>query len=206
MSTRNTPGLVYVYTGHGKGKTSAAFGQVVRGLGHGWNVGLIAWYKEASWELSEYQFSQLLTSEAQSRLQLLRLGKGFFIKQPSRELVRDEKVIKIAKANDATIVDDHSQEEHREAAKAALSATHTLLKEWHPDLLILDEVCNALADTLLSWSDLQALLEKRGSTHCVLTGRSALPELIEYADLVSEVKMIKHPYEKGQLAVPGLDF
>lgn len=199
-------GMIYVYTGDGKGKTSAALGQVLRGLGHGWRVGLIAFYKEASWEISEYHFPDLLTPEAQARLQMLRLGKGFFIQQPSTEIVHSDKTLKVVKAQDATIVDDNTEEEHRAAASAALTAAHSLLTEFQPQLLVLDEICNALSDELLAWENVAELLQQRQATHLVLTGRSAAPALIEQADLVSDITLIKHPYQRGQLAVPGLDF
>ena len=73
-------------------------------------------------------------------------------------------------------------------------------------LLVLDEVINAVNDGLLVLPDLLALLELRGSTHLILTGRGAPKELVDIADLVTEMKNVKHPYEEGRKAVLGLDF
>lgn len=187
-------GLIYIFTGDGKGKTSAALGTALRALGHGWRVDWIAWYKSPDWKISEYQISL-------KHLEMFALGQGFFIKQPEKQVGK----VKVASVNTAKVVDTHDQNEHQLAAVRALEFARERLEK-KPDVLILDEICNAISDGLVSETDVLALLSDRGATHIVLTGRSASETLIQAADLVSEIRKVKHPYDSGKLAVAGLDF
>jgi cob(I)alamin adenosyltransferase len=180
-------GLVYVFTGEGKGKTSAAIGTAVRAVGAGMRVGWIAFYKQASWKLSEREGLEKLG------VQIYLLGKGFKIGKKAVDLVGGAKAVDVA-----------SEEEHEAAAQAALKKAAELLGG--VDLLVMDEVNNAVHDGLIEWSQLQRIISNRGKTHVVLTGRDACAELVETADLVTEMKKIKHPYDQGKLAVRGLDF
>ncbi len=91
-----------------------------------------------------------------------------------------------------------------QAAEAALKQAEKLLDK--VDVLILDEVNNAVKDKLIDLNRLTEIIEKRGKTHLILTGRGARPEIIELADLVTEMKKIKHPFDKGQKAIKGLDY
>jgi cob(I)alamin adenosyltransferase len=190
---------VYVFTGNGKGKTSAALGTALRGVARDWQVDWIAWYKNVQWDISEYRLPDLLPK---GNLEMFALGQGFFIKEP--EQVVNGKV-KIASVNSAKVSDNHTPDEHHAAAQAALHFAQERLAK-HPEILVLDEICNAIEDGLVQEDDVLALLQQRGSTHIVLTGRSASDSLIEAADLVSEIISRKHPYESGKLAVAGLDF
>jgi cob(I)alamin adenosyltransferase len=100
---------------------------------------------------------------------------------------------------------DHSDESlHKSKAKAALLKAVELLSE--VEVLVLDEVINAVTDNLIKEKKLLALLDKRGKTHVILTGRGASQLLIERADLVTEMKKVKHPFDGGVIAVEGLDF
>lgn len=192
-------GLIYIFTGDGKGKTSAALGMLLRGLSNGWKVAWISWYKEASWGISEHAFADLLLPVAKKRLQFFPMGKGFFLKnQPTMGKV------KVAKVNTAVVVDDDSAQTHEEAAVKALEKARSLLGT--VDLLLLDELCNAISDGLLEEKAVLSLLENRGSTHVVLTGRNASDKLKTAADLVSNITKEKHPYDAGKMAVKGLDF
>lgn len=202
----STQGQILIFTGDGKGKTSAALGTAVRALGHGWSVVWVAFYKEASWGISEFALPQLLQEAHQNRFHIAALGKGFYVKKAEKLLHQGEKTIKLTSAQSAMIVDDNTPDEHQAAAQAALEHARQLLLEKKPQVLVLDEVCNALDDGLLAFASLKAFLQERGSTHIVLTGRNAPDELIEQADLVSKIEKIKHPYDQGQLAVKGLDF
>ncbi|MCD8484111.1 cob(I)yrinic acid a,c-diamide adenosyltransferase [Candidatus Woesebacteria bacterium] len=206
-STQNS-GLVYVFTGDGKGKTSAALGVAIRGLAHGWNVDWIAFYKELSWNISEFSLPELLVPQAQERFSLHILGKGFYLPETADTVGNKKKSIKVASVGKSgTVIDDDTPEQHLQAALAAITKAHDLLQQSvPPELLILDEVCNALSDGLLNWEKVQPLLQNRGKTHVVLTGRNAIPELLDAADLVSSIEKVKHPYDSGQLAVKGLDF
>lgn len=194
-----TSGLIYIFTGDGKGKTSAALGMLLRGLSHGWKVGWISWYKEASWGISEHSFPTLLVQAAKKRLQFFPMGKGFYLKKQKLQ-----GKIKIAKTNSAVVVDDDLPAVHRKAAEQALAKAATLIGK--VDLLLLDEICNALDDGLLKQSVVLKLLKSRDKTHIVLTGRNASAQLKKTADLVSNITKEKHPYDVGKIAVKGLDF
>ena len=195
-------GLVYVFTGEGKGKTSAALGVATRSLLNGQKVVWIAFYKQESWGLAE---AKLL--EKFSNLEMKFCGKGFRIIKPLHQSTI--KPLKIAKVGGAgqMVVDTASEEEHRAAAAAGIEyAVSSLEKE--PFLLVMDEVLNAVSEGLLESKRVMELLSKRGETHVILTGRSGEPTrmILEGADLVTECKKIKHPYNMGKLAVSGLDF
>lgn len=166
-------GLVYVFTGEGKGKTSAALGVAVRAVCAGMKVGWVSWYKE-----------KVLPSRSvlEGRLEMYAMGKGFY-KLPG---------------------DKATPEEHKQAAAAALKQAEKLLKT--VDVLVLDEVNNAVSDKLINLKQVIDLINKRGKTHLILTGRNACPELVERADLVTECKKIKHPFDRGVKAVRGLDY
>ncbi|HKY73754.1 MAG TPA: cob(I)yrinic acid a,c-diamide adenosyltransferase [Patescibacteria group bacterium] len=193
-------GLIYLFTGNGKGKTSAALGIMVRALINGWRVGWVSWYKEERWGISEHHLSKILTKEALERLTFLPMGKGFFLQETSKE-PGEVKTVKVQKA---TIVDTKLPEEHKEAARTALQKAAELLE--NVDLLILDEVCNAVHDGLLTDKEVVRLLQKITVQHIVLTGRNATSALISSSDLVSDLHKVKHPFDQGNMAVKGLDF
>lgn len=201
-------GFVYLYTGEGKGKTSAALGTAIRALSAGWHVSWVAFYKESAWNLSESALVDQLSPECQKRWQMFLLGKGFFIKQPEQELQTKESSLKVVRTTANTpVIDTHQEQEHKLAAQAALDkAVHILQSDSPPQVLIIDEVCNAIADGLIEESAVFAALELRGKTHIILTGRNASQKLIDTADLVTEMKKIKHPYDQGTLAIKGLDY
>ena len=188
-------GLVYVFTGEGKGKTSAAVGTAVRAVAVGMKVAWVAWYKQASWKLAEIETLKKLGVD------VYLLGKGFHINKIKN---RKSKIKTADIAAGAKVVDAASDEEHAQAAEAALNKAEELVKS--ADLLIMDEVNNAIADKLIQVSQVLQVLQGRKNTHIILTGRDAHSEIIEAADLVTEMKKIKHPYDAGRLAVRGLDF
>ena len=202
--TENT-GLVYVFTGDGKGKTSAALGTAVRAVGARLKVAWVAWYKQASWGISEHELTNYLPKE---NFEMHMLGKGFHIRESmeaGKHEGMEEKNIKTADvAGGAKVVDTASNLEHQLAAEAALEKALELLPE--VDVLICDEINNAVDDSLLELDLVIKLLNKRGNTHIVLTGRNAKQKVVDAADLVSEIQKIKHPYDSGKLAVKGLDF
>ena len=173
----NTKGLVYVFTGDGKGKTSAALGVAVRAAISGMKVAIVQWYKEKRWPIAEHQIGKFIKN-----IKIYPLGSGFY-----------------------QLPTDHaSPAEHRRAAEAALKMAEKLLGK--VDGLVLDEVNNAVKDKLIDLNYLIKLIGKRGKTHLILTGRGASGRVLEGADLVTEMKKIKHPFDKGQKAVKGLDF
>lgn len=170
-------GLVYVFTGEGKGKTSAAIGIAVRAALSGMRVAIVQWYKEKKWPITEHKLGEKFDN-----IKIYPLGSGFY-QLPS---------------------DHASPDEHKKSAQDALAQAGELMGQ--VDLLVLDEICNTVGDKLLTVREIVALIGKRGKTHLVLTGRGATQEIVEIADLVTECKKIKHPYDTGKLAVAGLDF
>jgi cob(I)alamin adenosyltransferase len=189
-------GLVYIFTGDGKGKTSAAIGVAVRAVGAGMNVGWVGWYKQASWKLAEKEILEKLGVEVHL------MGKGFHLE---RQAINDKRQVKTAKLGESGVVVDTAMEaEHKKAAEEALEQAGRLIGK--VDLLVMDEINNAVKDGLITLITLIDLISKRGKTHIILTGRDADQEVIKIADLVTEMKKIKHPYDLGKLAVRGLDF
>ncbi len=183
MSKRR--GLIIVYTGDGKGKTSAALGAALRALGHGWRVLVIQFFK-GDWPVVYGELE--LAKRLYPQFEVLQLGRGFV------KIMGDKKPFA----------------EHVEAAQAALNLTRERLLSGTYDLVILDEVIYAMGYLdfkLIELKDvLQLLKEKPPQTHVILTGRNAPAELVEAADLVTEMKEIKHPMKRGIPAQQGIDF
>lgn len=183
-------GLVYVFTGEGKGKTSAAIGVATRALLLGERVAWIAFYKQESWGLSEAKLKDKFPN-----LEMKFVGRGFRMGRKTAPVGTRGHVV----------VDTASEVEHREAAEAGLKLAAQSLKK-KPFLLVMDEVLNGVSEGLLEEGEVMKVLAARGETHVVLTGRGATQNVIDGADLVSECRKIKHPYDVGQLAVAGLDY
>lgn len=173
-------GLTIVYTGDGKGKTTAALGIAVRAAGYQLRVLMIQFIK-GSWYYGEKDGARLLAPY----FELEEMGKGFY-----------------------KILDDRlPEEEHKKAAKAALERAKEVLQKRLYDIVILDEINVAQATGLVSLEEVKEIIRcKPESCHLILTGRNAHPDVIEMADLVTEMREIKHPYQKGMLAQKGIDF
>jgi len=173
-------GLVIVNTGNGKGKTTAALGTALRACGYGQKVLMIQFVK-GPWKSGE----QLAAGRLAPEIELVKTGKGFF-----------------------KIMNDRlPEEEHKEAARLGLELAKEKVLSGAYDLIILDEINNAIADGLLPVESLLELLDVRPETlHIIITGRNAHPKVIERAHLVTEMTEIKHPYAQGILAQKGIDF
>ncbi|MDJ0729893.1 MAG: cob(I)yrinic acid a,c-diamide adenosyltransferase [Crocosphaera sp.] len=171
-------GLIIVNTGNGKGKTTAALGMVMRSLGHGFRVAIIQFIKGA-WEPAE----KAVLSQWENQLEFLAMGEGFTWETQDRK--RD--ILK---------------------AKQAWETAVSFINNPEYQLVLLDEVNVALKLGYLEVKTVvKVLKEKPEQTHVILTGRSAPTELIEVADLVTEMKLIKHPFkEQGIKAQPGIEF
>ena len=194
-------GQVYIFTGDGKGKTSAALGVAVRAVGAGMRVAMVQWYKQSSWDISEHKLPKLI-----NKLKIYPMGAGFHLKN-QKSKIKDQKNKKIKTAllkTGGVVVDTASDQQHQQAAQAALAKAQSLLGK--VDVLVLDEINNAVKDGLIDLIDLIDLISKRGTTHLILSGRDAHQDILKLADLVTEMKNIKHPFDKGQSAVKGLDF
>ena len=170
-------GLLIVHTGKGKGKSTAAFGMVLRCLGHGMRVGIVQFVKGA-WRTGERialeRFGGLVTCRA--------MGEGFT--WDTQDRARD-----IA------------------AAQRAWEAAKTMLADRSYRLVLLDELNIVLRYDYLPIVEVVATLKaKPRDLHVVVTGRNAKPELIEAADLVTEMTMVKHPFRAGVKAQQGIEF
>lgn len=205
LTNEHTNGLIYVFTGEGKGKTSAALGVATRSLLLGEKVVWVAFYKGSDWELAEKKLVEKFPN-----LEMHFTGRGFKISESASQRV--SKSVKMAKVagGAGVVVDSASESEHVQAARQGLELVRQKLAD-KPFLLVMDEVLNAVSEGLLESSAVMEVLSQRGNTHIVMTGRGgpagSLPEgILEMADLVSECKKIKHPYDSGKLAVRGLDF
>lgn len=168
--------LVLINTGHGKGKSSAAFGVMGRAWARGWKVGVVQFVKGGKWKVGERKLADHLGIEWQV------LGDGFTWE--STDL--DETA---AKGRHAW-----------EVAKAKLASGEY-------DMLILDELTYAVTYGWVPVDDVVAgVLNRDPKTNVVITGRNAAPELIEIADTVTEMRMVKHAYEKGIKARKGIEY
>jgi len=171
-------GLIVVHTGTGKGKTTAALGMVLRSLGHGYRVAIVQFIKGA-WEPAE----KAVLSRFADQLEFRALGEGFTWETQDRD---------------------------RDIAKATAAWDVALSYLRNPDyrLVLLDEINIALKLGYLSVEAVLAgLAEKPDASHVILTGRGAPAALIDAADLVTEMKSIKHPFrEQGIKAQPGIEF
>jgi cob(I)alamin adenosyltransferase len=196
-------GLVYVFTGDGKGKTSAALGVAARSLLNDEKVVWISFYKQESWGLSEEKIKNKFDN-----LSMYFVGKGFRINAQTNQRINEKMVIARVGGKGHVVVDSATEEEHVQAAKDGLQIATDSLKQ-KPFLLVIDEVLNAVSEGLIDEKDVLEILKQRNETHIVLTGRGGTEParmILEGADLVTECKKIKHPYDEGKLAVRGLDF
>jgi len=176
----NEPGLIIVYTGEGKGKTTAAMGAALRVAGYDKKVCIIQFVKV--WFTGE-----LKGFESLPNVEFIQAGKGFY------KIMNDRQ----------------APEEHKKAANAALElATEKIMSNKY-DLVVLDEIVGTVVGDLLPAEPVMELLKKKPErVDVILTGRHAdkVSGLIELADTVTEMKKIKHPYDDGILAKEGIDF
>ncbi len=180
MNDKGDRGLVIVYTGNGKGKTTATLGLCVRAAGHG-NKCLIIQFIKSNREYGELKGVTGLKPTVDIR----PMGIGCF-----------------GMPGDTT-----SREEHRRAARTALDAARDGISSGTYDVVILDEVFIATHYELIGVEDVLDLMENKPvAVDLVLTGRYADPRFLEAADLVTEMKEIKHPYQKGMLSKRGIDY
>ena len=175
-------GLVIVNTGNGKGKTTAAMGMGMRAAGNRMRV-LALQFIKGTWKTGEIEAIKQL----EPYFELVRMGRGFTI-----ERLRDERI---------------SDEEHRLAAQEALVWVRERITSGEYQVVILDEILGSIKAGLVTLEEvLDLVASKPPDLHLVLTGRGAPQELIDVADLVTEMRPIKHPYEQGIMAQRGVEF
>ncbi|MDH5696566.1 MAG: cob(I)yrinic acid a,c-diamide adenosyltransferase [Dehalococcoidia bacterium] len=170
-------GLVQVFTGDGKGKTSAAIGAVIRALGHGLRVYIVYFMK------GDYPYGERSILSQLSNVTMASFGSKGFI--------------------DPTNI----KPEEKEQAKRALVAAREAMLSGSYDLVVLDEVNLAAAWKLIELDDVVRLIDdKPKDVELILTGRRANTQLIKLADLVTEMLKIKHPYDEGVTARKGIEY
>ena len=173
-------GLTIVYTGKGKGKTTAALGIALRATGYKKKICMIQFIK-GSWHYGEMDSSKRLEPE----FEMVAIGKGF-----------------------VGIIDDKSSKtDHQKVAKEAIRISNEKIQSGKYDIVILDEINYAVNLNLISLEDVLELIKsKPQNVDLVLTGNYAKDEVIEAADLVTEMREIKHPFQQGIKAKKGIDF
>ncbi|MEJ5377945.1 MAG: cob(I)yrinic acid a,c-diamide adenosyltransferase [bacterium] len=180
LKPKEPRGLVVVLTGHGKGKTTSALGMALRACGHGMKVCMIQFMKG---DLYSGEWDGLRKLDCS--VEIISTGKGFCGIQGNPYPFR----------------------EHRQNAQSAVELVRTKLAQADMDLLILDEINNALH---LGLVDLEQVLDiiknKPPRLHLILTGRNAHEQVVELADTVSEIREIKHAFRAGLEPQPGIDY
>lgn len=178
MADKKETGLIQIYTGDGKGKSTAAFGLALRATGCGLKVAIIQFMKKGEW------YGEIETLAKLPEIELFSFGCDGFLKKG-----------------------DPPPAEHLKQAKAALDKARSILKEGQADILILDELNNAIFFGLVSQEETKELLAlKPPHTELVLTGRNAPDYLLQEADLITEMREVKHPYQRGLPARRGIEY
>ena len=173
-------GLVVVYTGRGKGKTTAALGIALRAVGHNKKICMIQFIK-GTWHYGETNSSKRLEPE----FEVVVVGKGF-----------------------VGIIDDkYTIQEHEKIAKEAIRISREKILSKKYDIVILDEINYAINLGLVELEEVIDLIKlKPPNLDLVLTGNHVKEEIVNLADLVTEMKEIKHPFKQGIKAKKGIDF
>jgi cob(I)alamin adenosyltransferase len=173
-------GLIIVHTGPGKGKTTAALGTALRAVGQGLKV-LMVQFLKGSWHYGELDAAQML---GEDRFKILPMGRGFVKVGTEKPDPEDVRLV---------------EEAWKFAAEQIASGEY--------DVVILDEINYAISYKMLDPALVaEALRRKPEMLHVILTGRNAHPSLVELADLVTEMREVKHPYQKGVAAQRGIEY
>jgi len=179
MKSRVRNARLIVLTGKGKGKTTSAFGMALRAAGHGMRV-LVVQFIKGSWMSGECEAAQRLAPYITVR----RAGRGFVGADPARDIEPD-----------------------RRLAMGAWRRAREDIRSGEYDMVILDEIHNALRASLLETRDvLEFLRDRPRNVHLVLTGRDAPAEIIELADTATEMQEIRHALAAGVKATRGVEF
>jgi cob(I)alamin adenosyltransferase len=178
--------VVIVYTGEGKGKTSAAVGLMARALGNRWKVAFIQFIKH--WGVGEHVFIRDIMPIYEDVLFFYKGGRGFY--------------------NAGELSEQHiSPKQHKQAAQETYDMALECVSNGNYDLVICDEINNAVHDGLLTTEQLEKLFEKRHTrTSLCLTGRDFPEKLLKYVDIATNMTKIKHHFDERFLANKGIDF
>jgi len=174
-------GLIQIYTGDGKGKTTAALGLALRAIGAGKKVAIIQFMKKGIYSehraIKKYKLPILIES----------YGIGYY----------------------KILGDKHTKKQHKKAAQKGFKKTEEIIKAGEHDIVILDEINVAIGFGLIDIDEVISILTAEGGrrkAEVVLTGRRAHPKLQKIAHLVTEMKKIKHPFDKGIIARKGIEY
>lgn len=177
--------VVLVYTGEGKGKTSASLGLLTRALGAGWHVSFVQFIK--LWDVSEHQFIRDIMPIYEKRLVFYKGGLGFY---DAGELSAPAK-----------------PSEHRAQAKKTFDFALKCVSSGEYDLVICDEINNAIGDGLLPKNSYEKLLSARHEkTSLCLTGRNFPSELLSKVDIATNMTKLNHHFDDGFIANKGIDY
>ncbi len=173
-------GLIIVHTGPGKGKTTAALGTAFRAVGQGLKVLMVQFIK-GSWHYGELDAARALGDE---HFKILPMGRGFVKTGAEKPEPEDLRLV-----------------------EQAWQFASEKIRSGEYDLVILDEINYAISYKMLDPERVvQMLKQKPEMVHVILTGRNAHPQIVELADLVTEMREVKHPYQKGILAQRGIEY
>ncbi len=190
-SDKSQLGLVHIYTGDGKGKTTASLGLALRALGCGYRVYMI----------------QFLKSGHTGELAAMEKWKGnFTIEQFGSDAIRERQQKLQQFTENVDKFTFQPDEIERESSRMGLEKASSILNSGEYEMLILDEINCVLDKGLLTFDEVTQLIEKRGATELILTGRDVPKELYEHADYVSVISREKHPWEKGIKARRGVEY
>ena len=177
--------VTIVYTGDGKGKTTAALGLMVRALGSGFRVAFIQFIK--NWDVGEHQFIKTILPLYTDKLDFYKGGLGFF---EAGELSSDD-----------------SKADHLKEARKTFDFAYKAVTSGEHQLVICDEINNSVHDGLLELSDLEKLIDdKHPKTSLCLTGRNFPSELIKKVDIATDMTKLKHHFDDKILANKGIDY
>lgn len=175
-----------VYTGEGKGKTSASLGLLVRALGAGWKVAFVQFIKH--WEVSEHKFLDDICKVYSDKLTFYKGGKGFF------------------NAGDLS-AKDVSEEDHKRAALDTYNFALQTVTSGEYQLVVCDEINNSLHDGLLEEQDIVRLIDScHEETSLCLTGRNFPEKLLDKVDIATNMTKLRHHFDKKYLANKGIDY
>lgn len=178
--------VIVVYTGEGKGKTSASIGLMARALGSGWDVAFIQFIK--TWKVGEHDFITQIKPIYKDALYFYKGGKGFF------------------NAGEVS-AKGVTENEHKLAAQATYEQAYTAATSGKYKLVICDEINNAVHDGLLDITEVEKLItDKSPHTSLCLTGRNFPESLLSKVDIATNMAKIKHHYDDKFLANPGIDY
>lgn len=189
-------GLIQIYTGDSKGKTTAALGQIIRAIGHGNRACLIQYMKGSSY------YGEIATLTKLDQVDHFQYGRvcahNTLIKQGESDCLG---------CGDCFVLPGEATDFDRHYSTLALKRSQWALSEGNYDVVVLDEVLNAVYFELITEEDLLKLIDlKQNQVELILTGRKASDGILKKADLVTDMKKIKHPFDAGVSARRGIEY